>query len=336
MSAKPDDSRDSGEPVAIRYLDAEAIAAVPYGRVTDALIAAFTAGLDPAVSAPRTIVPVRAGQLLLMPAELPGYAGVKVVGVAPDNPMRGMPRILGTFLLMDGESLRPLAIMDGTALTTLRTPAVSAAAARFLAPRKPCRLVVFGAGPQAAGHIRALSGERELSEIVVITRTVERSASLAETMDHELGIPARAGGATDVGDADIVVCATTAREPLFSAEAVQRGALVIAVGSHEPDVVECDPALLVRSQVVVEDAATALREAGEVVSAVAHNHLDAAVLTGLRDIVTGACQPDFTRTRVFKSVGMGWEDLVVAALAFGYRGEPSRERRRGHNQEQGA
>src|SRR5699024_6113336 len=242
-----------------------------------AITEALAGGLDVAGDPPRAVVPVTDGQLLLMPGELAGYVGVKVVGVAPDNPARDLPRIQGSYLLMDAATLRPLAIIDGTALTTLRTPAVSAAAARLLAAPGPSRLVVLGAGPQAAGHIRALHQVLELVGVTIVSRTRERAATLASALHAELGIPIAAGSTTDeVADADVVVCATTAARPLFGAGAVRDGALVIAVGSHEPGVLELDPALLARSQVVVEARSPALAEAGEVVAAVAHGLIDPA------------------------------------------------------------
>ena len=311
---------------AIPYLDAAAIEAVPLRDATDAITRALAGGLDPAADPSRAVVPVSAGQLLLMPGEAAGYAGVKVVAVAPDNPARGLPRILGSYLLLDGGTLAPLAILDGAALTALRTPAVSAAAARSLAPDPVRHLLVLGSGPQAAGHIRALHEVLTVESVTVLSRTVSRAADLADTVSRELGIQTRGAGAGDaadstktaaaIADADVIVCATTAASPLFPAAAVRPGALVIAVGSHEPGVLELEPALLGRSQVVVEDPATAAREAGEVVAALRDNLLRPADLVGLGSLVTGAVAADPDRTRVFKSVGMGWEDLVVAAQVF--------------------
>jgi len=308
------------------YLDAALIGAVPPHEAIDAITQALADGLDPAADPARAVVPVSAGQLLLMPGEAAGYAGVKVVAVAPDNPAHGLPRILGSYLLLDGDTLRPLAILDGAALTALRTPAVSAAAARLLAPDRVRRLVVLGSGPQAAGHVRALHEVLTVESVTVLSRTASRAAALADVVHRELGIPARGAGAGDaagstdtaaeIADADVIVCATTAASPLFPASAVRPGALVIAVGSHERDVLELEPGLLARSQVVVEDPATAAREAGEVVTALRDNLLDPADLVGLAGLVTGAVTADADRTRVFKSVGMAWEDLVVAARVF--------------------
>jgi ornithine cyclodeaminase/alanine dehydrogenase-like protein (mu-crystallin family) len=112
--------------------------------------------------------------------------------------------------------------------------------------------------------------------------------------------------------ADVVVCATSARTPLFDADLIAPAAVVIAVGSHEPDARELPAALCARATVVVEDVATALREAGDVCLAVEENALRPADLVPMRDVVTGRTVPDPDRPLVFKSVGMSWEDLVVA------------------------
>jgi ornithine cyclodeaminase len=112
--------------------------------------------------------------------------------------------------------------------------------------------------------------------------------------------------------ADVVVCATSAREPLFDAGLIADAAVVIAVGSHEPDARELPAALCARATVVVEDPDAALREAGDVVLAITDGALRADDLVPMRDVVTAAVRPDPARPLVFKSTGMSWEDLVVA------------------------
>ena len=113
--------------------------------------------------------------------------------------------------------------------------------------------------------------------------------------------------------ADVVVCATSARSPVFDSALLRDDAVVVAVGSHEPDARELDAALLGRATVVVEDIATALREAGDVVLAIADGTLTADDLVPMRDVLTGAIALPADRPLVFKSVGMSWQDLVVAA-----------------------
>ena len=272
-------------------------------------------GLDPARDTARSVVEVSHGQLLLMPAEIPHFVGVKIASVAPGNPALNRARIQGVYVLMDAHSLAPLALLDGVALTTLRTPAVSAAAALFLAPALVNHLVVFGSGPQARAHIDALLTIREISRITVVGRDHDRAAALAARLSSQ-GVDSGVGSAAAVADAQLIVCATTASTPLFDGELVAENSCTIAVGSHKPTDREFDSALARRAQVVVEDLATARREAGDVVIPIAEGVIDPGSLVALRDIVLGTVVVDQGHPRVFKSVGMSWQDLVVASAVY--------------------
>ncbi|MEV6953371.1 ornithine cyclodeaminase family protein [Streptomyces sp. NPDC051183] len=285
----------------------------------DALADALRAGLDPEACPPRTALAVPGGELLLMPAATGAYAGVKIAGVAPDNPGRGLPRITGSYLLLDGPTLTPLALLDGAALTALRTPAVSALALRYLAPAgRPLRLVLFGSGPQAYGHLEAVLAERTLAEVVVVARRSEGARKLAEYA-RTLGVEARTGAAEEVAGADLVVCCTTAREPLFDGRLVAPGATVVAVGSHEPEARETDTALVRRAAVYVESRAAALREAGDLLVPEAEGAIGPGHISGtLADLVAGRMPAGGAAgcPQLFKSVGMAWEDLAVAVAMY--------------------
>lgn len=317
----------AGPSPALPQFDAGRIAALltPAGAA-DALADALRAGLDPEACPQRGSLSAPGGELLLMPAASAEYAGVKIAGVAPGNPERGLPRITGSYLLLDGVTLCPVALFDGAALTALRTPAVSALALRHLAPAGPAgRLVLFGSGPQAYGHLDAVLAEREPAEAVVVARDPGRAGALV-AYARERGVAARTGTAGDVAGADLVVCCTTAREPLFDGRLVAPGALVVAVGSHEPDVRETDTALVRRAAVYVESRAAALREAGDLLVPEAEGAIGPGHISGtLADLVTGRI-PAGGRTgcpQLFKSVGMAWEDLAVAVALFRAAGTSS-------------
>ncbi|GAA5017458.1 ornithine cyclodeaminase family protein [Kitasatospora paranensis] len=281
-----------------------------------ALERALRDGLDPETAPPRTGVPVPAGELLLMPAAAGRYAGVKVAGVAPGNPALGLPRITGAYLLLDGPTLRPLALFDGAALTALRTPAVTALALDRLAAPVASHLVLFGAGPQAHGHLAALAGIRPLRRVTVVARRPGPAAALVDRA-RALGLDARAGGPDAVADADLVVCCTTARTPLFDGRLVPDRAAVAAIGSHEPDAREVDTALVGRSALWVE-ARAVLAEAGDLLAAFAEN--GPLPLANLSELVTGAAVVPVDRPRLFKGVGMAWQDLAVAAAQYELHG----------------
>jgi len=127
------------------------------------------------------------------------------------------------------------------------------------------------------------------------------------------GLDARVGNADDVRDAQLIVCATTARTPLFDGRLVPDDSCSVAVGSHEPDARELDSALIARAQLVVEDTAVALREAGDLLIPLGEGVIDPGSLVPMRDIIMNATPVDHGRPRVFKSSGMSWEDLVIAA-----------------------
>ena len=263
------------------YLDGSGLT---HAAAADALEAALHAGLDPEADPARTVLAVGEGQLLVMPSApaAGAHAAVKLVTVGP-----GEPRIQGVCVVFDAASLAPVAIVDGVALTNLRTAAVSLVAARRLAPPDTRRLVVFGRGPQARAHADAFRAHFRCEPVVFLGRDCPRD---------------------EVARADVIVCATTAREPLFDGAQVRDGACVIAVGSHEPDVREVDEGLARRATVVVESRGSALREAGDVIA----NGLGPEDLVTLAELVRGEAEPG-PGPRLFKSTGMSWEDAVVAA-----------------------
>lgn len=209
-------------------LDGEAVgAACSPAEAVAAVTGALAAGLDPAADLPRQAVPLAAGQLLLMPSEGTGAAarvgtghvGIKVATVAPGNPARGLPRVQACYLLFDAGSLGLVAVLDGTALTTLRTPAVSVAAVlpRLLATSGPLRLAVIGAGPQASGHVATLAGSlaphRPLAGVSRLVRDPGRVRPAGITaVDAEVDAEVVALGSPRAGEvlraADVVVCAT--------------------------------------------------------------------------------------------------------------------------------
>ena len=291
---------------------------LPFADAVDELELALRNGLDPEEDPPLSGFAAAAGEILLMPSSWAGAAGVKLATVAPANPERGLPRIQGVYVLFDAATLAPAALVDGIALTSLRTAAVSALAVRRLARPDARRVLVFGSGPQAWSHLQALRAVRPLEHFEVFARDRARLAEFVERCS-------RAGMSATTPDvsadehialADIVCCCTTAREPLFDGARVVPGATVVAVGSHEPEAREVDERLAGRASVVVEARSAALREAGDVIQAIAAGALDAESLITLAALVGGNAELPEERPRLFKSTGMAWEDVVVAtALA---------------------
>jgi ornithine cyclodeaminase/alanine dehydrogenase-like protein (mu-crystallin family) len=269
--------------MSLPFVSAAEVARIGVVAAANALEAALLGGLDPEAEAPRSVVAVGDGELLVMPSVVGEHAAVKLVTVGGD------PRVQGLCVVFDAGTLAPVALVDGIALTNLRTPAVSALAVRRLAVDGARRLLVFGRGPQAHAHVAAMRAVRPIDHVDMVGRD----------RGHVSGL---------VASADVICCCTTAREPLFDGALVADHATVVAIGSHEPAAREVDDALALRATVVVESRGSALREAGDVIAA----GLAEADLVTLAELVRGRAV-DPARPRLFKSTGMAWEDAVVAA-----------------------
>lgn len=298
-----------------RIDDARLRSLITMTDAVDALEAALHGGLDPSADPARSVVDVVSGQMLLMPTEYGGFAGVKLATVAPANPSRALPRIQGIYVLFDSATLAPVALVDGVALTNLRTPALSGLAVRHLAGPEAHRMLVFGTGPQAWGHVRAFRAVRPVTHVDVVGRDRSRVRAFVARC-RAAGVSAAPAVPGAVAWADLVACCTTSREPLFDGELLSDRCTVVAVGSHEPQAREVDDTTVRRSTVIVEDTGVARREAGDVITPVRRGVVDAAhVGTGITDLVHGRVRTVEGRPRLFKSVGMAWEDLVIASAA---------------------
>lgn len=311
----------------MRIFDEATLAsALDYAGAIAALRAALMTDFDPADDPTRLSAPLKHGEFLFMPAEIGSYAGVKVLTVTPGNHAVGLPRIQGSCLLLDSRTHRPLAILDGAALTNLRTPAVSlAGVADVLTARFPdgVSMTVFGVGVQGLLHVDAARAVVPVTGVTVVVREPGRGADFLAGL-AEMGIT----GTEVVGSSgeelvaalqasDLVVTATTAEQPLFPAEAIPDSAVVVAMGSHSPDARELPGALLGRSTVIVESRHTARDECGDVVLAIAEGALKMEDTLTFKEVVTSrAAGVAADRPVVFKTSGMSWEDLVVAKTVY--------------------
>ncbi len=311
-----------------RFISADEIhTSFSFASAVEAIEAALRNGLDPAADLPRSILPIDKGELLVMPASSAEGSGIKVLTIAPNNPALNQPRIQGLYLLFDKENLSVSSILDGAALTTFRTPAISFAAIRSALNKSShdYSVLIFGSGPQAISHVQTLSTiapkELAIKNVTFIVRDLDKAAKrIPDRSQLGLGDKCQihilgAGNAemnSHLERADLVIAATTARTPLFNSSLLKQKVVVIAVGSHEKNVREIDSALVSRAQVVVETRASALREAGDVIMAIAEGAITGDSLVELSDVVCGRTVLNFEEPILFKSSGMSWEDLVIA------------------------
>jgi ornithine cyclodeaminase/alanine dehydrogenase-like protein (mu-crystallin family) len=312
-----------GVPVSasIRHITAaEVHAALEYPALIDALRAAFAAGAEVPLRSSHSVTP-EGDRLLLMPAWRAGEdLGVKLVTVFPRNPQRGLPSVSALYVLLDGATGHPRMLIDGEALTLRRTAAASALASTFLSRPDSSRLLVVGTGALAPYMAAAHCAVRPVRKVLVWGRSFQRAADLAARLSIERctcePVESLARG---LAEADIVTCATTAREPVVCGEFVRAGTHVDLVGAFTREMRECDDTLVKRSAVFVDTYAGTLKEAGDLVQpleagVIRREH----ILAELSDLVTsrhpGRTGPD--QVTLFKSVGSALEDLCAARLVF--------------------
>ena len=299
--------------MSVPYVDGATLRRLmPIETAVEALEAAFRDAS--AAAPPRSHVDVANGTLLLMSASGPDGVGVKLVTIAPGNPARGRELIHAVYVLFDPESLAPLAVIDGAELTALRTSAVSALATKHLAEASASRLLLFGAGVQARAHLESMRAARPIERVDVVSRTASRAEALVETA-RDAGLDAGVAGPEAVREADLVCTCTTSSEPVFDGSLLRPGAHVNAVGAYRPDMRELDEETIRRARVVVEQREAALAEAGDLIIPIRDGAVDAShIVADLTEVVRGARVrrgPD--DVTVFKSVGIAFEDLAVAA-----------------------
>jgi len=260
--------------------------------------------------------------LLLMPAwtgpaMADGFVGVKVVSVFPENGAKNLPSVLGTYLLMDGQTGQPVAAMDGTRLTVWRTAAASALAARHLARHDASRMVMVGAGSLAPFLIRAHLSQRPIRQVALWNHRPEKAEGMAAELRAE-GLPVTA--VTDleaaVREADLVSCATLSTAPIVKGAWLKEGAHLDLVGAFNMKMREADDEALRRGLVYI-DTPAAKTEGGDVAVSL---HRGAIAEGHIRGDLSGLCRNAPQRGReaitVFKSVGAALEDLAAAMLVW--------------------
>lgn len=300
----------------MRLLDAsETEAALPFVRLVPALRDAFAKGATVPMRHHHPVEQPGGGPaaiLLLMPAWQEQYLGVKLVTVHPANPERGLPAVHALYLLSDAGTGQPVALLDGGVLTARRTAAASALAARFLAREDASSLLLVGAGRVASGIPAAMRTVRPIRRVRVWNPSCGRAEALVQALRAQ-GLDAALAGEleAEVGQADIVSCATLSSEPLVRGAWLRPGTHLDLVGAFTPAMREADADAVARAAVYA-DTEAALHECGELAE------LQPAGLRGTLESLCRGTAPgrvDAQEVTLFKSVGTALEDLAAAALA---------------------
>jgi ornithine cyclodeaminase/alanine dehydrogenase-like protein (mu-crystallin family) len=240
----------------------------------------------------------------MMPALTPEGLGIKMVTFYASNAERGIPTHMATIFLVDPETGIPLAVMDGTLITEMRTAAVSAAATKLLAAPPAKSHAILGSGVQARSHVEALRLVRNFEEIRVWSRTPEHAEHFAE----EIG--AKAMSAEDaVRGADVVVTGTNSKTPVLKGSWLKPGCHVNAVGACRPDWRELDDEAMA-NVVFVDSREGAIKESGDVILS------RAKIYAELGEALAGKVPSRTSETTIFKSLGMAVEDIAAAVLVY--------------------
>jgi ornithine cyclodeaminase/alanine dehydrogenase-like protein (mu-crystallin family) len=307
---------------------AEVAEALPMGECIEAMAAVLAAHARGELHQPLRSVarpPSSQGFMGLMPAhragERPLFA-LKTVCIFPENPARGLDAHQGTVTLFDGTTGEPTAIVDASAITAIRTAAVSAVATRLLALDNARRLAILGAGVQAAAHVDAMLEVRDVEEVTVCSRTPERAERLvqrAREAHPHVSFEVADSAESALRDAQIVVTATSSREPVLRRDWLADGAHVNAVGGSAPAFRELDTATIAACSLFADSRESLVNEAGDYQLAVSEGAIAGPehIRGELGEVVAGMApgRSDRDELTVFRSLGLAIEDLAAAEHA---------------------
>jgi ornithine cyclodeaminase len=274
----------------------------------------------------RTPVPVQRhdGVTLFMPAYLGSSdaLGAKIVSVFPGNLARGLPTIHAIVVVVEAATGRPLAVMDGTYLTAMRTGAASGVATQLLANPDASRVAIFGGGVQARTQLEAVCTVRRIVQASVFDPAAGLASAFAEEMRARGGpIPADVSVAASPRDAlrgaDVVCTATTSRAPVFDDADLEPGVHINAIGSYTPEMQEIPSETVARARVVVDSRTASLAETGDLLSPIRLGLFRETDIHGeIGEIASGRLPGRQSKEEVtfFKSVGLAVQDVAVASL----------------------
>jgi ornithine cyclodeaminase/alanine dehydrogenase-like protein (mu-crystallin family) len=296
---------------------------LPYDECADVMRRALAGLASGAIQQPlRTMVRPEgaAGVLALMPAYSRGTGyGLKAICVTPGNPAIGKDAHQGAVLLFAAGTGEPLALVNASVVTEIRTAATSAVATGLLARPGAAELAIVGTGVQAQAHARALAATRPLTGIRITGRDQARAREVAAALAAELGLPvsAHAAARDAIEGADIVVTATTSPEPVLSRAWLAAGAHVNAVGAYTPVTREIDTATMAEAALFADRRESVQNEAGDYLLARAEG-VDNPVRAELGELLAGAA-PGRARDdeiTLFESLGLAAEDLAAASYVY--------------------
>jgi alanine dehydrogenase len=263
------------------------------------------------------------GDLRVMPAAIGStYAGVKIVNSHAHNPERGLPAVMGTYLLVAQETGVPLAIIDATYLTAVRTGAASAVATKFMARQDSKSVGLVGSGVQAHFQLEAMFAVLDIKRVVAWapSNDSERRSRFVDEMAARFPDLEISGTdlIADAADSEVVCTTTPSHGPLVNDDMIKPGTHINAVGADGPGKQELEPALLKRSRIIVDEWEQA-SHGGEINVPFLGGELDKEDVTGsLPEVIAGRLKgrESDDQVTVFDSTGLAIEDIAVASLVY--------------------
>ncbi|HUU76564.1 MAG TPA: ornithine cyclodeaminase family protein [Methanoregulaceae archaeon] len=291
-------------------------------EVNDAIEEAFAEhGRGNVQMPPKVYVHLDKGDFRTMPAYIPSLdiAGMKIVNVHPGNRQSGLPTVMALTIILDIDTGLPLAILNSTDLTDLRTGAAGAVAARYLAPASPATLGIVGSGRQAIAQVNAICHEIDVESVRVWSRDEKNAVSFCKNFS---GIDCNPANLPRVCSADIIVTTTPSRKPLIKDEWVTEGTHINAIGADAPGKQELDPAILPRAEVFVDDPAQAVHS-GEINVPISLGLFSPEQIKGtLGELVIGKKKRNARdEITIFDSTGLAIQDLAIAEIAMRKMGD---------------
>jgi ornithine cyclodeaminase/alanine dehydrogenase-like protein (mu-crystallin family) len=262
-----------------------------------------------------------AGFQVMMPSYAAGAGyGLKALCITPGNPARGLDAHQGGVMLFAADTGEPVALINASALTEIRTAAVSAVATELLARPDASVAAIIGTGVQGVAHARALAATRALSGIRLYGRSAERTAAVATAMTGELAVPvtAAASAAQAVRGADIVVTATSSATPVIAREWLAPGTHLNAVGACVPGDREIDTLTMAQAALFADSRESLHNEAGDYLLAVKDGAEVGPARATLGELLAGLGEgrADEREITLFESLGLAAEDLMAASFTY--------------------
>lgn len=300
----------------IRILSSDDVkAALPIPKAIEIMKHAFGQ-----LSAGKATVPLRSkissdkGDTLLMPAYLHGSQdlGIKIVSIYKDNPSKDIPTVTAIMIVLDPQTGRPRALIEGDSLTAIRTGATGGLASDLLARRNAKTVALFGAGVQARAQLQGVIAVRSITRINLLDLSLSASQKLAAeiaTWEEAPAVNLVSNSKEAIQDADIIITATTSSKPVFDGHGLKAGTHITGVGSYTPQMREVDETTVQRARIVVDSREACLAEAGDLIIS------KATVDAELGEIINGIKPGRRSDEEItfFKTVGVAVEDAAAAA-----------------------